>query len=87
MSGTNIDLWQRQQQDGSNGCDNIVEEPSWIGDSVSNCNSSGKTTATVEAHSWLTGPVGSGGKEAAATSIQQQRWRSKLGLAETVGRL
>ena len=70
-SGANLDLWQRLRKDGSNGCDYTVAEQTWLGGSVRNINGSGETAATVAVRTWLTGPGGSGGREAAATSRQQ----------------
>ena len=82
----NMDLFQRLWQDGRNGCDNKVAERTWIGVSVNNSNGSGNTSATVEELPWITGPHGSGEKEAEALSRKLRRPRSKYGLAETVGR-
>ena len=80
-----MDLWQRLWQDGRNGYDNKVVEQTWLGVSVNNSNGSGKTSATLEALTWLIGPHGSGDKEAEALSRQLQQRRSKCGLAETAG--
>ena len=63
-SGKNLNLLQKLRQDGINGCDNTVAERTWLGGSVSYSNSSGKTAAIVEALTWLTGPGGSGIREA-----------------------
>ena len=52
-SGANLDLWQRLQQDGSNGCDNTVAEQTWIVGSIRNINVSGKMEATVAAQTCL----------------------------------
>ena len=84
-SGANLDLWQRLRQDSSNGFDNMVAEQTCLGISVRNSNDSGKTAATVEAQTWLTGPCISGVREAADTTRQEQRQQNKLGLADTAG--
>ena len=85
-SGKNMDLWQMMWQDGKNGCDNKVAKRTWVDFSVNNSNGSGNTSATVEELPWITGPHGSGEKEAEALSRKLRRPRSKYGLAETVGR-
>ena len=64
-SGANMNLWQRLWQDSINSCDNTVAERTWLDGSVSNINRIGKTAATVGSKTWLTGPGGSGGREAA----------------------
>ena len=82
-SRSNMDVWHRLRQGGSNGCANTVAERTWLGSSVRNCNSSSDTALTVDVRTWLTG---SGGREATDTSRQQRRQKSKLGLAVTAGR-
>ena len=80
-----MDLWQRLWQDRSNSCYNTVLEWIWLGGSVSNRNRSGKTAAKVAEKTRLTGPVGSGGREAEEIS-RKQRWRRcKLCLEATAG--
>ena len=71
VSGEDMNFWKRLWQDGSNSCDNMVAEPSWLGFSVKNRNVSGKTASTYAARIWLTGSGDSGGREAAATLRQQ----------------
>ena len=85
-SGANMNLWQRLWQDSINSCDNTVAERTWLDGIVRSSNVSGKTAATVVARTWLTGPGGSGGREAAEMSRKKQRQRSKLGLTATAGR-
>ena len=70
-SGANMDLWQRLWQDGSNSCDNTVAERTWLGGSVINRNGIDKTSETVAAKNCITGPGGSGRREATVTSRKQ----------------
>ena len=81
-----MNLWQRVRQDGRNSCENTVVEQTWLGGSVRNSNFIGEIAATVAAKNRLTGPGGSGGREAAEMSIQEQQRRRKLGLTATAGR-
>ena len=63
-----------------------MAEHTWLGGSVSDINDSGKTAVPVAAQTWLTGPGGSGNREAAATSKEKQKKRSKLHMEATEGR-